>query len=114
MEKRAREGQHGMITKPVRLGDLVLTIDDIQVILRGRIICKFRVSHMHEPEGTLAELYGEVSEEDALEVVCKTSLTPRRLEILSRFLYLYESNIIKLFRDSTGGMTLYLFEIPIS
>jgi hypothetical protein len=27
--------------KPVRVGDLVLAIDDISVVLSGRIICKF-------------------------------------------------------------------------
>ena len=36
------------------MGDLLLTIDDINVVLSGRIICKFRLSHRLEPEGTLA------------------------------------------------------------
>lgn len=102
-----------METKSVRLGDLVLTIEDINVVLSGRIICKFRVSHRHEPDKALAELYGEVGEDGTLEVVCKTPLTPRRLEILSRFLHMYESNIIKLLRDSTRGMDPYMFKVPM-
>jgi hypothetical protein len=103
-----------MDTKSVRLGDLVLTIEDINVVLSGRIICKFRVSHRLDPGKALAELYGEVGEDGVLETVCKTPLTPRRLEILSRFLHMYESNIIKLFRESTRGMDPYMFKVPMS
>ena len=102
-----------METARERMGDLVLTIDDISVVLSGRIICKFRISHRHEPDETLAELYAELGEEGGLEVVCRTPLTPRRLEILSRFLHLYEKNIVRLFREKTRGMTPYMFKIPM-
>jgi hypothetical protein len=102
-----------METKSERLGDILLNIDDISVVLSGRIICKFRLSHKYEPDRTLAELYGELGEDGTLEVVCRTPLTPRRLDIVSRFLHLYEANIVKLFRDSTRGMTPYMFKIPM-
>ena len=102
-----------MDTKPERMGDLLLTIDDINVVLSGRIICKFRLSHRLEPEGTLAELYAELGEDRVLEVVCRTQLTPRRMEIVSRFLHMYEANIIKLFRDRARGIDPYLFKSPM-
>lgn len=103
-----------MVKKHERMGDIILTIEDISVVLSGRIICKFRLSHRHEPDETLAELYAELGDEGGLEVVCRTPLTPRRLEILSRFLHLYETNIVKLFRDSTRGMTPYMFQVPMT
>lgn len=101
-----------METKHERMGDLVLTINDISVALSGRIICKFRVSHRHEPDETLAELYAELGSGGGLEVVCRTPLTPRRLEILSRFLHLYETNIVRLFREKARGMTPDMFTAP--
>jgi hypothetical protein len=110
-ERRGR--QEIMVTKPERMGDLILRIDDISVVLSGSIVCKFRLSHRHEPDETLAELYAELGEEGGLEILCRTPLTPRRLEILSRFLHLYEKNIIKLFRDTTRGMTPYMFKVPM-
>ena len=103
-----------METKHVRMGDLILTIDDISVVLSGMIICKFHLSHRHEPDETLAELYAELGGDGRLEVVSRTALTPRRLEILSRFLHLYENNIVKLFREKTIGMTPYMFHVPTS
>jgi hypothetical protein len=102
-----------MEMKSERLGDLLLNIDDISVALSGRIICKFRLSHKYEPDNTLAELYAELGEDGTLEVVCRTPLTPRRLDIVSRFLHLYETNIVKLFRDSTRGMNPYMFKVPM-
>jgi len=102
-----------MEMKSERLGDLLLNIDDISVALSGRIICKFRLSHKYEPDETLAELYAELGEDGTLEVVCRTPLTPRRLDIVSRFLHLYEANIIKLFRDRSRGMDPYLFKSPM-
>jgi hypothetical protein len=102
-----------METKSERLGDLLLNIDDISVVLSGRIICKFRLSHKYEPDNTLAELYAELGEDGTLEVVCRTPLTPRRLDIVSRFLHLYEANIVKLFRDSTRGVNPYMFKVPM-
>ena len=103
-----------METKHVRMGDLILTIDEISVVLSGMIICKFHLSHRHEPDETLAELYAELGGDGRLEVVSRTALTPRRLEILSRFLHLYENNIVKLFREKTIGMTPYMFHVPTS
>ena len=103
-----------METKHVRMGDLILTIDDISVVLSGMIICKFHLSHRHEPDETLADLYAELGGDGRLEVVSRTALTPRRLEILSRFLHLYENNIVKLFREKTIGMTPYMFHVPMT
>lgn len=94
----------------ITLGDLLLTIDTINVIINGDINCKFRLSHRLEPEETLAELYGEIKEGGELEVLCKTRLTVRRFEILTRFLHLYEKNIIKFFQQSTTGQTPYMFK----
>ncbi len=102
-----------METKSERLGDILLNIDDLSVVLSGRIICKFRLSHKYEPDETLAELYAELGEDGTLEVVCRTPLTPRRLDIVSRFLHLYEANIIKLFRDRSRGIDPHLFKTPI-
>jgi len=102
-----------METKSERLGDVLLNIDDISVMLGGRIICKFRLSHKYEPDETLAELYAELGADGTLEVVCRTPLTPRRLDIVSRFLHLYEANIIKLFRDRTRGIDPNLFKSPM-
>lgn len=102
-----------MDERTIQLGELILTIDDIQVVLSDQIICKFRLSHRGAPGKALAELYGEVTDGELL-VVCKTALTARRFEILARFLRMYEVNIIKFFRDSTRGMTPYMFKIPMS
>lgn len=102
-----------METKHERMGDLILTIDDISVVLSGRILCKFHLSHRHEPDETLAELYAELGADGGLEVVCRTPLTPRRLEILSRFLHLYENNIVRLFRERTRGTTPYMFDVTM-
>jgi hypothetical protein len=102
-----------MDERTIQLGELILTIDDIQVVLSDQIICKFRLSHRGAPGKALAELYGEVTDGELL-VVCKTALTARRFEILARFLRMYEVNIIKFFRDSTRGMTPYMFKIPTS
>ncbi len=106
-------GVGDMETKSERLGDILLTIDDMNVVPGGGIICKFRLSHRHEPDETLAELYAELGEDGTLEVVCRTPLTPRRLDIVSRFLHLYEANIIKLFRDRSRGMDPYMFKFPM-
>ncbi|HVY55245.1 MAG TPA: hypothetical protein VHC46_05755 [Thermodesulfobacteriota bacterium] len=102
-----------METARERIGDLVLTIDDISVVLSGRILCRFRLSHRHEPDESLAELYAELGEEGGLEVVCRTPLTPRRMEILSRFLHLYEANIVRMFREKTRGATPCMFRAPM-
>ena len=102
-----------MDTKPERMGDLLLVIDDINVVPGGGIICKFHLSHRYEPEGTLAELYAELGGDGTLEAACRTQLTPRRMEIVSRFLHLYEANIIKLFRDRARGIDPYLFKSPM-
>lgn len=99
-----------MDNNSITLGDLVLSIDKIEVIINGDINCKFRISHRMEPEETLAELYGEVKESGELEVLCKTTLTVRRFEILTRFLHLYEKNIIKFFEECTTGKTPYMFK----
>ena len=99
-----------MDNNSITLGDLVLSIDTIDVIINGDINCKFHISHRMEPEETLAELYGEVKESGELEVLCKTTLTVRRFEILTRFLHLYEKNIIKFFEECTTGKTPYMFK----
>lgn len=102
-----------MNEKTIQLGELILTLDDIQVVLSDQIICKFRLSHRGAPGKALAELYGEVTDGELL-VVCKTPLTARRFEILARFLRMYEVNIIKFLRDNTRGMTPYMFKVPMS
>lgn len=99
-----------MDNNSITLGDLKLTIDDINVIISGDINCKFRLSHRMEPDETLAELYGEIKQGGELEVLCKTMLTARRFEILTRFLHMYEKNIIKFFEECTTGKTPYMFK----
>jgi len=93
----------------ITLGEIVLVIDDINVIINGDINCRFHLSHRMEPEETLAELYGEIKEGGELEVLCKTTLTVRRFEILTSFLHLYEKNIIEFFTECTTGKTPYMF-----
>lgn len=102
-----------MNERTIQLGDIILTIEDIQVVLNDEIVCKFRLSHRGAPDGTLAELYGEVAGGE-LSILCRTPLTPRRFEILARFLYMYETNIIRFFRDATRGMTPFMFKVPMS
>ncbi len=102
-----------MDTKSARMGDLLLTIDDINLVLSGMVICKFHLSHRHDPDEALAELYAELGDDGQLQIVCRTPLTPRRMEIVSRFLHLYEANIIKLLKDSTRGMNPYMFKFPM-
>lgn len=102
-----------MDTRSERLGDLLLTIDDLNVVPGGGIICKFRLSHRHEPDETLAELYAELGGDGTLEAVCRTQLTPRRMEIVSRFLHMYEANITRLFRERARGADPYLFRTPM-
>jgi hypothetical protein len=99
----------GMDNNSITLGEIVLTIDDINVIINGDINCRFHVSHRMEPEETLAELYGEVKDRGELEVLCKTKLTVRRIEILTHFLHMYEKNIIRFFEECTMGKTPYMF-----
>jgi len=99
-----------MDNNSITLGEIVLTIDDINVIINGDINCRFHVSHRMEPEETLAELYGEVKDRGELEVLCKTKLTVRRIEILTHFLHMYEKNIIKFFEECTMGKTPYMFQ----
>ncbi len=101
-----------MDERTIQLGDIILTIEDIQVVLNDEIVCKFRLSHRGDPDGTLAEMYCEVAGGE-LSVLCRTPLTPRRFEILARFLYMYETNIIRFFRDATRGMTPYMFKVPM-
>lgn len=101
-----------MDERRIQLGDIILTIEDIQVLLNDETVCRLRLSHKAAPEGTLAELYCEVVEGE-LSIVCRTPLTPRRFEILARFLYMYEKNIIRFFRESTRGMTPYMFKVPM-
>ncbi len=98
-----------MEDKSITLGDLVLTVDEINMILNGDIVCSFHISHRADPKETLVELTGEVID-DQLEVTCKTKLTARRFEIFSRFLYMYEKNIIKFFQSLTQGTTPYMFK----
>lgn len=98
-----------MENNSITLGEIILVIDDINVIINGDINCWFHVSHRMEPGEALAELYGEVKNGGELEVLCKTKLTARRFEILTRFLHLYEKNIIKFFEECTTGKTPYMF-----
>ncbi len=93
----------------ITLGDIVLTVDEISIVISGDIICTFHLSHKGEPKNILVELYSEVSE-DRLEVLCKTKLTARRFEIFSRFLYMFEQNIIRFFQQLTQGTTPYMFK----
>ncbi len=90
------------------LGDLVITVDNIKIVMNGDIVCEFHLSHKGEPKNILVELFGEISG-DQLEVLCKTKLTARRFEIFSRFLYLYEQNIIRFFKKLTEGTTPDMF-----
>ena len=98
-----------MEEKSIILGDLLLTVDEISMILNGDILCSFHLSHKEEPNETLVELAGEVIG-DQLEVLCKTKLTARRFEIFSRFLHMYEKNIIRFFRILTEGTTPDMFK----
>ena len=93
----------------ITLGDLVLTVDEISMVISGDIICQFHISHKGEPNNALVELDGEVSG-DQLEVLCKTRLTARRFEIFSRFLHMYEQNIIRFFKKLTEGTTPDMFK----
>ncbi|MEQ9619852.1 MAG: hypothetical protein RIG61_11865 [Deltaproteobacteria bacterium] len=103
-----------MQDKSIRLGDLILVIDDISLVLSGDIICRFHLSHKNEPKHSLVEMYAELSDDGELEVVCRTPLTTNRFEIVSRFLHLYEKNIIRFFREHTQGKTPYMFKVPMS
>ena len=98
-----------MTKNSITLGDLILTVDEINMVISGDIVCTFHLSHKGEPKNVLVELYGEVSE-GQLEVLCKTKLTARRFEIFSRFLHLYEQNIIRFFEELTQGTTPYMFK----
>jgi len=93
----------------ITLGDLVLTVDEINMIMNGDIVSTFHLSHKGEPKNILVELFGEVSG-DQLEILCKTKLTARRFEIFSRFLYMYEQNIIRFFKKLTEGTTPVMFK----
>ena len=93
----------------ITLGDLVVTVDEINIIMNGDITCAFHLSHKGEPKKILVELSGEVIG-GQLEVLCNTKLTARRFEIFSRFLYLYEQNIIRFFKKLTEGTTPYMFK----
>ncbi len=103
-----------MHSKSIKLGDLILSLDDISLVMSGDIVCRFHLSHKHEPNESLVEMYGELSDDGNLEVLCRNPLTTRRLEIVSRFLHLYEANIKKFLRDSTAGMTPYMFKVPMN
>ena len=98
-----------MTKNSITFGDLILVVDEITMVISGDIICTFHLSHKGEPKNVLVELYGEVSE-DQLEVLCKTQLTARRFEIFSRFLHMYEQNIIRFFKELTQGTTPYMFK----
>ncbi len=98
-----------MEEKSITLGDLVLTVDEINMILNADIVCSFHLSHKAEPREMLVELSGEVIG-DQLEIICKTKLTARRFEIVSRFLYMYEKNIIRFFQYLTQDTTPYMFK----
>lgn len=101
--------ESGMGNKSLTLGDIMVTVDEINMVMNGDIICTFHLSHKGEPKNILVELYGEVSG-DQLEVLCKTQLTARRFEIFSRFLYLYEKNIVRFFKQLTEGTTPDMFK----
>ena len=106
---KASSNRLKMEEKSITLGDLVLTVDEISMILNEDIICSFHISHKAEPKETLVEFSGEVVGEQ-LEVLCKTKLTARRFEIISRFLHLYEKNIVRFFRMLTEGTTPDMFK----
>ena len=93
----------------ITLGDIILTVDEINMVISGDIVCTFHLSHKGEPKNILVELYGEVSK-GQLEVLCKTKLTARRFEIFSRFLYMFEQNIIRFFKELTAGTTPDMFK----
>ena len=103
-----------MKEKSIRLGDLILVIDDISLVLSGDIICRFHLSHKNEPKHALVEMYGELGEDGELEVLCRTPLNTTRFEIVSRFLRLYERNIIRFLRENTQGMTPDMFKVPMN
>ena len=98
-----------MTKNSITFGDLILVVDEITMVISGDIICTFHLSHKGEPKNVLVELYGEVSDVQ-LEVLCKTQLTARRFEIFSRFLHMYEQNIIRFFKELTEGTTPYMFK----
>jgi len=93
----------------ITLGDLIITVDEINMIMNGDIVSTFHLSHKGEPKHILVELFGEVSG-DQLEILCKTKLTARRFEIFSRFIYMYEKNIIRFFQKLTEGTTPVMFK----
>lgn len=95
------------------LDDLVLTIETIRVLGSGVIECSFNLSHKREPEETLVEIDSIVRGRE-LEVLCGRRLKARRLEIVGKFLRLYETNIIRFFEQRVRGMTPYMFEDKIS
>lgn len=93
----------------ITLGDLVITVDEINMIMNGDIVSTFHLSHKGEPKHILVELFGEVSG-DQLEILCKTKLTASRFEIFSRFIHMYERNIIRFFKKLTEGTTPDMFK----
>ncbi len=103
-----------MRDKSIRLGDLILVLDDISLVRNGDIICRFHLSHKNELKHSLVEMYAELSDEGELEVLCRTPLSTNRFEIVSRFLHLYEKNIIRFFREHTQGMTPDMFKVPMN
>ena len=97
-----------MANNRLTLGDLVVNVDNINIVMNGNIVCDFYLSHKGEPKNRLVELFGEING-DQLEVLCKSKLSARRFEIFSRFLYLYEKNIIRFFKELTEGTTPDMF-----
>lgn len=106
---KVSSSRHKMEKNSITLGDLVLTVDEISMILNEDIICSFHISHKADPKETLVEFSGEVIGEQ-LEVLCKTKLTARRFEIISHFLHMYEKNIVRYFRILTEGTTPDMFK----
>lgn len=106
-------GLYDMEPKSIKLGDLIFVLDDVSLVMSGDITCRFHLSHKHEPDETLVEMSGELSDDGRLEVLCRTPLTLRRFKIVSTFLQLYEINIVRFLRESTKGMTPYMFKVPI-
>ena len=98
-----------MKPKSIKLGDLIFALDDVSLLMSGDILCRFHLSHKHEPDETLVEMSGELSDDGRLEVLCRTPLTLRRFNIVSSFLQLYELNIVRFLQESTKGMTPYMF-----
>lgn len=98
-----------MEPKSIKLGDLIFVLDDVSLLMSGDIVCRFHLSHKHEPDKILVEMSGELSNDGKLEVLCRTPLTLRRFKIVSTFLHLYELNIVWFLRESTKGMTPYMF-----